>query len=57
LLSGEPIRLTVWTHGYPTDSGTAISAFKLDINNMMLELGGGYQLTEYDMSGFRKIRD
>ena len=57
LLSGEPILLTVWTHGYPSDSGTAISSFKQDINNLMQELGGGYQLTEYDMSGFRKIRD
>jgi hypothetical protein len=36
-------------------SGPSLTALKQDINAMMSELGGGYQLTEVDLSGFRAL--
>lgn len=51
-LSGKPVLLTVWS--YP-DAGTSVTSLKQDINDMMSELGGGYQLTEIDLSGFRSL--
>ena len=54
ILSGEPVLLTVWTSG-GAGSGSSIVAFKNEINQVMLELGGGYQLTPIDLSGFTAI--
>ena len=51
-LSGKPVLLTVWT--YP-DAGTSVTSLKQDINELMSELGGGYQLQEFDLSGFRAL--
>ncbi len=50
-INGQPVLLTVWTRGGP-GSGTSVTAFKNDINQLMSDLGGGYQLTEIDLSGF-----
>ena len=55
ILDGEPVLLTVWTWG-GIGSGTSITAFKQDINDMMNLLGGGYQLTEFDLSGYKKLK-
>lgn len=49
LINDEPVLLTVFTT--PT-SGSAIAAEHDIINNLMTSLGGGYQLTEADLSGF-----
>ena len=38
--------------------GTSVTAFKRDINTLMLDLDpGGYQLTEIDLSVFGKLHD
>ena len=52
-LSGEAVLLTVWTA--PEGAGTAVSLMKQDINQMMDSLGGGYHLTEINLSGFRSL--
>ena len=55
LLRGQPVLLTVWT-GPLGGFGTSVTAFKNDINAMMLDLDlGGYQLTEIDLSVFEKL--
>ncbi|MDR0993406.1 MAG: hypothetical protein LBN38_02410, partial [Verrucomicrobiota bacterium] len=51
-LSGKTVLLTVWTHA---SDGTSVTAFKEDINEMMTALGGGYQLTEINLSEFRAL--
>ena len=57
LLRSQPILLTVWT-GINGGYGTSVTAFKRDINTLMLDLDpGGYQLTEIDLSGFKKLGD
>ena len=48
LLSGQPILLTIWTGG-GAGTGTSLVAFTNDINQLMSDLGGGYQLTTFDM--------
>lgn len=50
-VNGLPVLLTVWTSG-GAGSGTSVRQFKADINTLMTTLGGGYQLTEIDLSGF-----
>lgn len=45
------VLLTVWTYGGP-GSGTSVRAHKAQINTMMTQLGGGYQLTEVDLSAW-----
>mgnify|MGYP000994941326 CR=1 FL=1 len=51
IINGEPVLLTVWTFG-GGGSGTSIVRNKDAINALMTSLGGGYQLTEVDLSGF-----
>lgn len=51
IINGEPVILTVWTYG-GAGSGTSIRGQKAAINALMTELGGGYQLTEVDLSEF-----
>ncbi|MDR0993589.1 MAG: hypothetical protein LBN38_03350, partial [Verrucomicrobiota bacterium] len=51
-LSGKTVLLTVWSSAY---FGTSVTAFKEDINEMMTALGGGYQLTEINLSEFRAL--
>ena len=55
LLDGAPILLTAWSVKNFNGCGTAVTAFKADINQLMDELGGGYQLTEVDLSGFAPL--
>jgi len=54
LLRGRPILLTVWTSG-GTGQGTSVTALKTDINQLMTDLGGGYRLTEINLSGFTQL--
>lgn len=51
LINGELVLLTVWSRG-GGGQGTSVSAFKTEINAAMTTLGGGYQLTEVDLSAF-----
>ena len=48
------VLITIWTFG-DAGSGTFITNQKDEINRAMAELGGGYQLQEIDLGGFRKI--
>lgn len=52
VVDGELVLLTVATH---SGGGTEIQAFTDDINTMMTTLGGGYQLTEIDLSKYAKV--
>jgi len=54
IVNDQPVLLTVWTSGGP-GRGTSVTAFKDDINGMMNDLGGGYQLEEIDLSGFNVL--
>ena len=54
-LAGTPVLLTVWSALDFNGCGTSVAAFKADINQLMDELGGGYQLTEVDLSGFAPL--
>lgn len=49
IISSELLLLNVWT--YPS-SGSSVFSEKATINQMMTDLGGGYQLTEFNFSGF-----
>jgi hypothetical protein len=49
--SNAPVILTVWTYGI-SGSGTSLFRHKTNINSLMTSLGGGYQLTEVDLSAF-----
>lgn len=51
IIDGELVLLAVWTFG-GGGSGTNIMLQKDAINSMMTTLGGGYQLTEIDLSGY-----
>jgi len=51
LINGDLVLLTVWSTG-GGGGGTSVTAFKAEINAIMTSLGGGYQLTEIDLSGF-----
>lgn len=51
IINGDLVLLTVWSTG-GGGSGTSVAAFKAEINTIMTNLGGGYQLTEIDLSGF-----
>ena len=58
VLNNELVLLTVWTSPKVGGGmGTTIVSFKDDINLMMSQLGGGYQLSEINLSGYQKIRD
>lgn len=51
IINGELVLLTVATSG-GAGSGTSVTKFIADINTMMTQLGGGYQLTQIDISSF-----
>ena len=51
IIDGELVIITVWTYG-GAGAGTSILYHKDAINTMMATLGGGYSLTEIDLSGF-----
>lgn len=51
IINDELVIITVWTFG-GAGSGTSILYHKDAINTMMATLGGGYSLTEIDLSGF-----
>ena len=51
LLSGQPVLLTIWTGGGAGD-GTSLVIFTNSINQLMMDLGGEYQLTTFDMSSW-----
>jgi hypothetical protein len=51
IINDELVIVTVWTFG-GGGSGTSILVHKNAINTMMATLGGGYSLTEIDLSGF-----
>jgi hypothetical protein len=51
IIDNELVIITVWTYG-GAGAGTAIYYQKDSINSMMNSLGGGYSLTEVDLSGF-----
>jgi hypothetical protein len=51
VINNTPVILAVLTSG-GYGAGTSICYHKTAINTMMTTLGGGYQLTEIDLSGF-----
>ena len=51
IIDDELVIITVWTFG-GAGGGTSILYHKDAINTMMATLGGGYSLTEIDLSGF-----
>lgn len=51
IIDDELVIITVWTYG-GAGAGTSILYHKDAINTMMATLGGGYSLTEIDLSGF-----
>lgn len=51
IIDDELVIITVWTFG-GAGGGTSISYHKDAINTIMTTLGGGYSLTEIDLSGF-----
>jgi hypothetical protein len=51
IINDELVIITIWTYG-GAGSGTSISYHKEAINTMMTTLGGGYSLTEIDLSSF-----
>jgi hypothetical protein len=51
IINGQLVLLTVWTYG-GAGTGTFISGHISAINTMMSQLGGGYQLTQIDLSEF-----
>lgn len=54
IVDNQLVLLTVWTFGYG-GSGTSIVHQKNEINKMMKDLGGDYQLTEIDFSHFKSV--
>lgn len=53
-VNGDMVLLTVLTTGN-AGTGTSVTAFASDINTAMTTLGGGYQLTEIDVSSFTDL--
>lgn len=51
IINNQLVLVTVWTFG-GAGGGTSILYFKDNINEIMTSLGGGYSLTEIDLSGF-----
>lgn len=51
VVNGKLVLLNVWTFGGP-GGGTNITYWKNDLNTIMTNLGGGYTLTEADLSAF-----
>ena len=56
MINDQPVLLAVWTGILgPLGYGTSVTVFKKDINYLMSELGGGYQLEEIDLSEFNPL--
>jgi hypothetical protein len=51
VINNQLVLLTVWTYG-GAGSGTFVTSHISAINTMMTTLGGGYQLTQLDLSSF-----
>jgi hypothetical protein len=51
IINGQLVVLTCWTFG-GAGSGTSVVYHKAAINSVMTSLGGGYQLTDADLSAF-----
>lgn len=51
VINGQIVLLTCWTYG-GSGSGTSVYAFKAQLNAAMTTLGGGYTLTDADLSSF-----
>lgn len=51
IINNELVVLNTWTYGGP-GMGTHLVPHKNAINTMMTQLGGGYQLTEVNLTGF-----
>jgi hypothetical protein len=51
IVNGQLVVLTCWTFG-GAGSGTSVVYHKAAINSAMTSLGGGYQLTDADLSAF-----
>jgi hypothetical protein len=51
IINGELVIITVWSFG-GAGGGTNIAYYKDSINALMVSLGGGYTLTEIDLSNF-----
>lgn len=51
VVNGQLVLLTCWTSG-GAGSGSSVYAFKSALNAAMTSLGGGYTLTDADLSGF-----
>jgi hypothetical protein len=51
IINGQLVVLTCWTFG-GGGSGTSVVYHRAAINALMTSLGGGYQLTDIDLSGF-----
>jgi hypothetical protein len=51
IINGELVLICVWTFG-GAGQGTNIQAWRSQVNATMTNLGGGYQLTNVDLSGF-----
>jgi len=54
IMDGQLVLLAVWTYG-EAGAGSSVTEFKADLNQLMTDLGGGYQLTEIDLSGFSSL--
>lgn len=54
IIDNQLVLITIWTFG-GGGSGTFMTGQKNSINEMMSQLGGGYQLTEINLSKFAKI--
>jgi hypothetical protein len=52
VINGDMVMLTVWRSSSGGGYGVSIPAYTAEINAAMTTLGGGYQLTEVDLSGF-----
>jgi hypothetical protein len=52
IINGDMVMLTVWRSSSGGGYGISIPAYTAEINAAMTTLGGGYQLTEADLSGF-----
>jgi hypothetical protein len=52
IIDGEAVLMSAWTYGEGNEAGPEHPYFYDEINAAMNSLGGGYQLTEYDLSKY-----
>lgn len=55
IIEGQLVLLTLWAYGQNGGAGTSVTDFKTEINAAMTSLGGGYSLTEVNLSSFNKL--